>query len=157
MWHRLDEMAGPRKAGEPHGIASVRPADPPAVETAVRLALTSVGSCLVEAVSDPVGRTGDTAPPRGDLVSERPGRPVRVAGAAGGDSFDPAAARDRPSAGLSAADLPLPPASARLPDRYRRIRTGSLALTPRDLVVDHVPDVPREQDRAGRTHEMEYV
>ncbi|MFE5141381.1 D-tagatose-bisphosphate aldolase, class II, non-catalytic subunit [Streptomyces fagopyri] len=67
-----------------------------------------------------------------------------------------AAAQDRLFANLSALDIPLPLLSAHLPGQYRRVRTGTLAATPRDLVVDRVRDVLRDYDRACRTHDKEY-
>ncbi len=68
-----------------------------------------------------------------------------------------AAAQDRLFTNLSARDIPLPLLSAHLPDQYRRVRTGELAATPRDLVVDRVRDVLRDYDRACLTHDKEYV
>ncbi|MEU1532897.1 D-tagatose-bisphosphate aldolase, class II, non-catalytic subunit [Streptomyces fagopyri] len=67
-----------------------------------------------------------------------------------------AAAQDRLFANLSALDIPLPLLSAHLPGQYRRVRNGTLAATPRDLVVDRVRDVLRDYDRACRTHDKEY-
>lgn len=40
--------------------------------------------------------------------------------------------------------IPLPLLSQHLPDQYRRVRAGLLALQPRALVVDHVRDVLRD-------------
>lgn len=68
-----------------------------------------------------------------------------------------AAAQDRLFAHLSALDIPLPLVSAHLPDQYRRVRTGALTLTPRDLVVDRIRDVLRDYDRACRVQDEEYV
>ncbi|MFJ8009538.1 D-tagatose-bisphosphate aldolase, class II, non-catalytic subunit [Streptomyces fagopyri] len=66
------------------------------------------------------------------------------------------AAQDRLFANLSGVDIPLPLLSAYLPDQYRRVRTGNLSATPRDLVVDRVRDVLRDYDRACRIHDKEY-
>ncbi|MEU6520845.1 D-tagatose-bisphosphate aldolase, class II, non-catalytic subunit [Streptomyces sp. NPDC046978] len=68
-----------------------------------------------------------------------------------------AAAQDRLFANLSALDIPLPLLSAHLPDQYRRVRTGALTATPRDLVVDRIRDVLRDYDRACRVQDKEYV
>ncbi|MDQ0771953.1 D-tagatose-1,6-bisphosphate aldolase subunit GatZ/KbaZ [Streptomyces aurantiacus] len=68
-----------------------------------------------------------------------------------------AAAQERLFTNLSALDIPLPLLSAHLPDQYRRVRTGELAATPRDLVVDRVRDVLRDYDRACLTHDKEYA
>ncbi|MEU6325044.1 D-tagatose-bisphosphate aldolase, class II, non-catalytic subunit [Streptomyces sp. NPDC047009] len=68
-----------------------------------------------------------------------------------------AAAQDHLFANLSALDIPLPLLSAHLPDQYRRVRTGALTATPRDLVVDRIQDVLRDYDRACRVQDKEYV
>ncbi|MFD8421677.1 D-tagatose-bisphosphate aldolase, class II, non-catalytic subunit [Streptomyces sp. NPDC059466] len=67
-----------------------------------------------------------------------------------------AAAQDRLFTNLSGLDIPLPLLSAYLPGQYRRVRTGALSATPRDLVVDRVRDVLRDYDRACGTHDKEY-
>jgi D-tagatose-1,6-bisphosphate aldolase subunit GatZ/KbaZ len=68
-----------------------------------------------------------------------------------------AAAQDRLFANLSALDIPLPLLSAHLPGQYRRVRTGALAATPQDLVVDRIRDVLRDYDRACRVQDKEYM
>ncbi|MEV7323043.1 D-tagatose-bisphosphate aldolase, class II, non-catalytic subunit [Streptomyces sp. NPDC093970] len=67
------------------------------------------------------------------------------------------AAQDRLFANLAGLDIPLPLLSAWLPDQYRRVRTGALSATPRDLVIDRVRDVLRDYDRACRTDDKEYA
>ncbi|MFG3028863.1 hypothetical protein ACGFZJ_10040 [Streptomyces sp. NPDC048253] len=47
--------------------------------------------------------------------------------------------------------------SAHLPGQYRRVRTGALAATSRDLVGDRIRDVLRDYDRASRVQDKEYV
>jgi D-tagatose-1,6-bisphosphate aldolase subunit GatZ/KbaZ len=68
-----------------------------------------------------------------------------------------AAAQDRLFANLSALGIPLPLLSAHLPGQYRRVRTGALTATPRDLVVDRIRDVLRDYDRACRVQDKEYM
>ncbi|MER5200362.1 D-tagatose-bisphosphate aldolase, class II, non-catalytic subunit [Streptomyces sp. NPDC002755] len=67
------------------------------------------------------------------------------------------AAQDLLFANLSALDIPLPLLSAHLPDQYRRVRSGVLTATPRDLVVDRIRDVLRDYDRACRVRDKEYA
>ncbi|MBW8794975.1 MAG: class II D-tagatose-bisphosphate aldolase, non-catalytic subunit [Streptomyces sp.] len=68
-----------------------------------------------------------------------------------------ATAQDRLFTNLSGLDISLPLLSAHLPGQYQRVRTGDRSATPRDLVVDHVPDVLRDYDRASRPHDKEYA
>ncbi|MFE4545915.1 D-tagatose-bisphosphate aldolase, class II, non-catalytic subunit [Streptomyces sp. NPDC056785] len=58
MWNPLDEVVRRQKAGEPHGITSVCSAHPLVIEAAVRQALDSGGTLLVEATSNQVDQYG---------------------------------------------------------------------------------------------------
>jgi D-tagatose-1,6-bisphosphate aldolase subunit GatZ/KbaZ len=58
MWNPLDEVVRRQKAGEPHGITSVCSAHPLVIEAAVRQALASGGTLLVEATSNQVDQYG---------------------------------------------------------------------------------------------------
>ena len=58
------------------------------------------------------------------------------------------AAQVRLLANLSAVDIPLPLLSQYLPEQYRRVRLGELALEPIALAVDRVRDVLRDYSRA---------
>jgi len=58
------------------------------------------------------------------------------------------AAQVRLLANLGAVDIPLPLLSQYLPEQYRRVRLGELALEPIALAVDRVRDVLRDYSRA---------
>ncbi|MFK0173789.1 class II D-tagatose-bisphosphate aldolase non-catalytic subunit [Streptomyces sp. NPDC090306] len=57
--------------------------------------------------------------------------------------------RDRP--------LPLPLLSAQLPLQYARVRAGTLAPRPHDILVDRIRDVLRDYDHACARRSEEYV
>lgn len=103
MWNPLDEVVRRQKAGEPHGITSVCSAHPLVIEAAVRQALDSGGTVLVEATSNQVdqygGYTGMRPEDFRELVhgiAAEHGLPLdRVV--LGGDHLGPNRWRSRPS------------------------------------------------------------
>nr|WP_233580801.1 class II D-tagatose-bisphosphate aldolase, non-catalytic subunit [Streptomyces triticirhizae] len=58
---------------------------------------------------------------------------------------------------LADSGIPLPLLSAHLPEQYRRVRGGQLAVDPRALTIDRVRDVLRDYDHACRTTDKELV
>lgn len=53
---------------------------------------------------------------------------------------------------LSDVSLPLPLVSQYLPLQYRKVRTGELAATPRELIIDHIQDVLLQYHDACQMH-----